>query len=72
MIFDIADEQEYGERTGQLQMGFWVGAGISMFFSGILTDWLGYREFFLVAAICVFWVGSSGFSGCRKRLVGAR
>ena len=58
MIFDIADEQEYGERTGQLQMGFWVGAGISMFFSGILTDWLGYREFFLVAAICVFlgWI----------------
>ncbi len=54
MIFDIADEHEYGERTGQVQMGFWVGAGISTFFSGILTDWLGYREYFLVAAICVF------------------
>ncbi|MCY3936559.1 MAG: MFS transporter [Chloroflexi bacterium] len=54
MIFDIADEQEYGERTGQVQMGFWIGAGVSSFFSGILTDWLGYREFFVVAAVCVF------------------
>lgn len=25
-----------------------------MFFSGILTDWLGYREYFIVAAVCVF------------------
>ena len=54
MIFDIADEREYGERTGQVQMGFWIGAGVSSFFSGILTDWLGYREFFMVAAVFVF------------------
>ena len=54
MIFDIADEHEYGERTGQVQMGFWVGAGVSMFFGGILTDLLGYREYFIVAAVCVF------------------
>ena len=55
MIFDIADEDEYGERTGQLQMGFWVGAGVSMFFGGILTDWIGYREYFIVAAVCAFF-----------------
>ena len=55
MIFDIAAEDEYGERTGQVQMGFWVGAGVSMFLSGILTDWIGYREYFIVAAVCVFF-----------------
>ncbi len=55
MLFDIADESEYGERTGQLQMGFWVGAGVSSLFSGILTDWLGYLEFFRVSAVLVFF-----------------
>lgn len=55
MLFDIVAEGQYGRRTGQLQMGFWVGAGVSSLFSGVLTDWLGYREYFVVSSAVVIF-----------------
>ncbi len=40
---DIADSDNRGRVTGQLQMWFYIGVTFSALASGLFTDWLGYR-----------------------------
>jgi MFS family permease len=50
VIMDISTDANRGRFSGQYQMWFFLGAGGSSLFSGVLTDWLGYRPGLLISA----------------------
>ncbi len=54
IALDISIDRNRGRFVGRLQMWFFIGAGMSAFLGGALTDWLGYRNAFTVCALLTF------------------
>lgn len=60
MALDISVDHNRGRFVGRLQMWYFIGAGMSAFLGGALTDWLGYIATFAVCALitlsgAIFW-----------------
>jgi MFS family permease len=44
IVLDIADDQNRGRLSGQFQMWFYLGIGLSALLGGIFTDTVGFRN----------------------------
>ncbi len=61
LVLDIADEQNRGRISGQFQMWFFLGIGLSAFVGGFFTDTFGFRNglglsAFLNAMAVLMWI----------------
>lgn len=61
IVLDIADEQNRGRLSGQFQMWFFLGIGLSAFLGGFFTDTFGFRNglwlsAFLNAMAVLMWI----------------
>jgi MFS family permease len=51
VVLDIADEQNRGRLSGQFQMWFFLGVGLSAFLGGLFTDTFGFRGGLWISAV---------------------
>jgi MFS family permease len=51
VVLDIANEQNRGRLSGQFQMWFFLGVGLSAFLGGIFTDTFGFRGGLWISAV---------------------
>ncbi len=51
IVLDVTDEQNRGRLSGQFQMWFFLGVGLTAFLGGFFTDVLGFREGLWLSAL---------------------
>ncbi|HEY44103.1 MAG TPA: MFS transporter [Anaerolineae bacterium] len=51
IVLDVADEQNRGRLSGQFQMWFFLGVGLSAFLGGLFTDAFGFRDGLWLSAL---------------------
>lgn len=51
VVLDVTDEQNRGRLSGQFQMWFFLGIGLSAFLGGLFTDVFGFRDGLWLSAL---------------------